>query len=71
MPVKTISNREVSLRIGVDIGGNDIKFGATNLDADQVLLPELVKRPSLAKDGPQQTITQVLNGIQAVLARLG
>jgi glucokinase len=59
------------LRIGVDIGGNDIKFGATNLDADQVLLPELVKRPSLAKDGPQQTIAQVLNGIQAVLAQLG
>jgi len=60
----------VSLRIGVDIGGNDIKFGATNLDGDQVLLPDLVKRPSLAKDGPQQTIVQVLNGVQAVLAQL-
>ncbi len=59
------------IRIGVDMGGNDIKFGATGLDATELLLPKLVKRPSLAHDGPDQTIGQMLDGIGAVLTELG
>ncbi len=66
-----VDGREVCLRIGVDMGGNDIKFGATNLDADQILLSELVKLPSLTQEGPQKTISQILSGIEAVLAELG
>lgn len=52
------------------MGGSDIKFGATNLDADQILLPELVKRPSLTQQGPQTTISQILDGISGVLSEL-
>lgn len=61
----------VSVRIGVDMGGNDIKFGATNLDADQILLDELVKRPSLTAEGPQKTAAQMIDGISAVMEQLG
>ena len=68
---QTIDGREVCLRIGVDMGGNDIKFGATNLDADQILLSELVKMPSLTHEGPQKTISQTVAGIEAVLSELG
>jgi len=68
---QTVDGREVCLRIGVDMGGNDIKFGATNLDADQILLSELVKLPSLTHEGPQKTVSQILAGIEAVLAELG
>ena len=76
MQPKTISRTsdrtgEPSIRIGIDMGGNDIKFGATDLAADKLLLPDLVKRPSLAKDGPQSAIAQMLDGITAVLAELG
>lgn len=52
------------------MGGSDIKFGATNLEADQILLPELVKLPSLSQEGPQKTIAQILAGIDAVLTKL-
>ena len=52
------------------MGGSDIKFGATNLDADQILLPELVKLPSLTHEGPQKTINQIIDGIEAVLVEL-
>jgi len=68
---QTIAGREVCLRLGVDMGGSDIKFGATNLDAEQILLPELVKLPSLTQEGPEKTISQILIGIEAVLAELG
>ena len=68
---QTIKGREVCLRIGVDMGGNDIKFGVTNLDADLILLPELVKLPSLTQEGPRKTINQIITGIEAVLAELG
>ena len=63
-----MSGRNIPIRIGIDIGGSDIKFGATNLAADKLLLDELVKRPSLATEGPDRTIAQVLDGIQAVLS---
>jgi len=59
------------LRLGVDMGGSDIKLGATNLAADQLLLPELVKVPSLTQEGPQKTVRQILIGIETVLAELG
>ena len=52
------------------MGGNDIKFGATTLAADQILTPDLVKRPSLTADGPTRTIEQMLDGIGAVLKQL-
>ncbi len=65
-----MSERNTPIRIGIDIGGSDIKFGATNLSADQLLLQELVKRPSLAAEGPQKTVAQVLDGIQGVLSDL-
>ena len=68
---QTIDGREVFLRIGVDMGGSDIKFGATNLDADHILLQDLVKRPSLTQEGPQKTICQISEGIAAVLQELG
>jgi predicted NBD/HSP70 family sugar kinase len=64
---ESIAGRKVCLRVGVDMGGSDIKFGATNLDADQILLPELVKLPSLSHEGPQKTISQITAGIQQVL----
>ncbi|MCI0638624.1 MAG: ROK family protein [Gemmataceae bacterium] len=57
-------------RLGIDIGGNDIKFGATNLEADKILLPDLVKRPSLSAEGPQRTIRQTLDGIKDILISL-
>jgi len=69
--IKMSDSTEVCLRIGVDMGGSDIKFGATNLDADQILLSELVKLPSLSQEGPQKTISQITTGIEAVLAELG
>ncbi|MEQ8209027.1 MAG: ROK family protein [Lacipirellulaceae bacterium] len=68
---ETINGREVSLRIGVDMGGSDIKFGATDLDAGMILLPELVKLPSLSQQGPEKTISQIITGINAVLEELG
>ena len=52
------------------MGGSDIKFGATNLKADQSLLDKLVKRPSQADEGPQATVAQIVDGISAVLAQL-
>ena len=70
LTTQSLEGREVCLRIGVDMGGSDIKFGATNLDADQILLPELVKLPSLSQAGPQNTIGQIIAGIEAVLAEL-
>jgi glucokinase len=66
----TIDGREVCLRLGVDMGGSDIKFGATNLKADLSLLSELVKRPSSTDEGPQATIAQIIDGISAVLEQL-
>lgn len=66
----TISGREVCLRLGVDIGGSDIKFGATNLRADQCLLGELVKRPSITEAGPRATVGQIIDGIRTVLDQL-
>jgi predicted NBD/HSP70 family sugar kinase len=71
LTTKTVSAGKARLRIGVDIGGNDIKLGATNVAADQIMLPDLVKRPSLTLEGPQPTIHQILDGIAAVLSRLG
>lgn len=68
---QTVAGREVCLRIGVDMGGSDVKFGVTNLDADLILLPELVKLPSLSQEGPQKSISQIIAGIEAVLAALG
>lgn|GEM_PF-2217474 len=68
---QTTAGREVCLRLGVDMGGSDIKFGATNLEANVLLLPELVKLPSLSQEGPQKTIRQILAGISSVLAELG
>lgn len=59
-----------ALRIGVDIGGNDIKFGATNITADPLLPDQLVKRPSLTADGPQKTAEQIIDGVAAVLEKL-
>ncbi|MDX1565954.1 MAG: ROK family protein, partial [Phycisphaeraceae bacterium] len=67
---KTQAGREVCLRIGIDMGGSDIKFGATTLDAQQILTPDLVKRPSLTADGPQKTIGQMLDGIEAILKQI-
>lgn len=66
-----MNHKQESVRIGIDMGGNDIKFGATNPDATQVLLPELIKRPSLTKDGPKRTVGQMIDGIQAVLDKVG
>ena len=66
-----VGGRKVCVRIGVDMGGNDIKFGATNLSAERILLPELVKRPSLTHEGPARTVGQTIDGIGAVLGRLG
>ncbi len=71
LPRETLEGREVCLRLGIDMGGSDIKFGATNLDADQILLSDLVKLPSLTQEGPQKTISQIVSGIEAVLGKLG
>ncbi|MEM8943926.1 MAG: ROK family protein [Planctomycetota bacterium] len=68
---QTIDDREVCLRIGVDMGGSDIKFGVTNLDADLILLPDLFKLPSLTQEGPRKTVSQIITGIDAVLTELG
>jgi len=68
---QSIAGREVCLRIGVDMGGSDIKFGATDLDAELILLPDLVKLPSLSQQGPEKTISQIITGICAVLEELG
>lgn len=70
LPQQNKDGRDVCLRIGVDMGGSDIKFGVTNLDADLILLPELVKLPSLTQEGPQKTISQIISGIEAVLSEL-
>mgnify|MGYP002624593715 FL=1 len=53
------------------MGGSDIKFGATNLGGDQILLPEIVKRPSLTRQGPAKTASQMVDGIREVIAKLG
>ena len=71
LPRQSITGRDVCLRIGVDMGGSDIKFGATSLDADQILLADLVKLPSLSHEGPQKTIGQIVIGIEDVLQQLG
>ncbi len=71
LPQLNIDGRDVCIRIGVDLGGSDIKFGATNLDADLLLLSDLVKLPSLTQEGPQKTTRQILAGITAVLSELG
>ena len=71
LPQANIDGRDVCLRIGVDMGGSDIKFGVTNLEADLILLPDLVKLPSLTQEGPRKTISQILTGIEAVLSELG
>jgi predicted NBD/HSP70 family sugar kinase len=63
-------DRNVCVRIGVDLGGSDVKLGATNLSAEKVLLPELVKRASLSHEGPGKTIEQIIGGIQMVLERI-
>ena len=66
-----LHGRNVSIRIGVDLGGSDVKLGATDLSAEQVLTPELVKCASLSHEGPQKTIHQIIGGIQAVLDKIG
>ncbi|MCH2114255.1 MAG: ROK family protein, partial [Pirellulales bacterium] len=68
---QTLDGREVCLRVGVDMGGSDIKFGATDLAADNILRPDLIKLPSLTEEGPQKTISQIVAGIQGVLEELG
>ncbi|MDZ4658782.1 MAG: ROK family protein [Bythopirellula sp.] len=68
---QAFDGRNPSIRIGVDLGGSDVKLGATNLSAEQILTPELVKCASLSQEGPQKTISQIIGGIQAVLAKVG
>ena len=63
-------NAQGGIRIGIDLGGNDIKLGAANSDATKLLLPELVKVSSEAGGSPDQTVAQVLHGLQIVLERL-
>lgn len=70
LPRQSVAGRNACLRIGVDLGGSDVKLGATDLSAQQILLPELVKKPSLTQDGPQKTIVQILTGIGEVLGQL-
>ena len=65
-----MSERNAPVRIGIDMGGSDIKFGATDLNAGELLLEDLIKRSSLTAEGPQETIAQVLDGIGAVLSEL-
>jgi predicted NBD/HSP70 family sugar kinase len=71
MQKKMIHGREVSMRIGIDLGGSDVKLGATDLSAEKVLTPELVKCASLTQDGPRKTIAQMIGGIAAVLDKVG
>jgi predicted NBD/HSP70 family sugar kinase len=52
------------------MGGHDIKFGATNLKADELLLPELIKCPSLTSEGPSKSVVQMVAGIEVVLKEL-
>jgi glucokinase len=68
---QVIAGRNVAIRIGVDLGGSDIKLGATNLNAERILTPELVKCASLSHEGPQKTIRQIIAGIEAVLNKVG
>jgi glucokinase len=68
---RVLAGRNVAIRIGVDLGGSDIKLGATNLTADQILTPELVKCASLSQEGPQKTIAQMIGGIEGVLEKVG
>lgn len=70
LATKTADGRDVCLRIGVDMGGNDLKFGATDLAAEQLLLPDLVKRSSLVAEGPAKTVAQILDGLNEVLTTL-
>jgi predicted NBD/HSP70 family sugar kinase len=67
---QVIAGRNVSIRIGVDLGGSDIKLGATTLGADQILTPELVKCASLSHEGPQKTVGQMIAGIEAILEKV-
>lgn len=62
--------RMVAVRVGVDLGGSDVKLGATDLSALQLLLPDLVKLPSLTQEGPQKTIEQILSGIEDLLGQI-
>jgi glucokinase len=64
------AGRNVAIRIGIDLGGSDIKLGATNLSGDQILTPELVKCASLSQEGPQKTISQMIAGIESVLDKV-
>jgi len=59
-----------SIRIGIDLGGSDVKFGATDLSGGDVLLPKLIKRKSLTHEGPDRTICQMLDGVRALLAEI-
>lgn len=68
---QVIAGRNVAIRIGIDLGGSDIKLGATNLNAEQILTTELIKCPSLTQEGPQKTISQMITGIQAALDHIG
>lgn len=68
---QVIAGRNVAIRIGIDLGGSDIKLGATNLNAEQILTTELIKCPSLTHEGPQKTISQMITGIQAALDHIG
>ena len=55
---------------GVDLGGNDIKFGATDLSAEQCHVDDLIKLPSLAEQGPDVTIGQICTGLESLLGHL-
>jgi glucokinase len=68
---EVIHGRSVCIRIGVDLGGSDVKLGATDLTGSKLLLPELVKCASLTQEGPQKTIGQIIYGLQAVLDLCG
>lgn len=69
-PHSAATSSATSLRIGIDLGGSDVKLGATNLAADDILTPKLVKRSSLTQHGPHQTIAQMLDGCGALLKEL-
>lgn len=66
-----IHGRDVAIRIGIDLGGSDVKLGATDLSAEKVLTPNLVKCASLTQDGPQKTIAQMIGGLRKVLEITG
>lgn len=59
------------IRVGVDLGGSDVKLGATDLTAERVLSPKLIKRASLTAEGPQKTIGQIIDGIGALVDEIG